>query len=174
MSIESEINPTPTPTLTPTTIPITIVDKWYCYLLVDDSNTYSYIGVAKNSVDRRLAQHNREKSGGAKATAGKHWRRICYISNFPNNTAALQFEWKWKNLSKNESHKNKNVFQRRINALYNLVKLSKPTLKAVDYSTYPEKLCINIEEDIVETCLSKYNDLATYLGQHLIKKPDII
>ena len=62
---------------------------------------YTYIG-ATIDIDRRLSQHNGEKSGGAKATSvrGGEWYRICYVSGFIDNHEALSFEWHWKRFSK--------------------------------------------------------------------------
>jgi structure-specific endonuclease subunit SLX1 len=56
-------------------------------------------------VDRRLRQHNKELAGGAHATGmkvnkGETWQRICYVSGFPTWQAALQFEWRWKQISR--------------------------------------------------------------------------
>jgi predicted GIY-YIG superfamily endonuclease len=67
----------------------------YVYLLYCDNGRRTYIG-ATNDPDRRLRQHNRELSGGASSTHGKHWTRACYIGGFPDWNAALQFEWMWK------------------------------------------------------------------------------
>ncbi len=123
-------------------------DRWYCYLLINDMNNSSYVGVTKN-IHRRLRQHNREISGGAKATIGKHWHRVCYIENFPNATAALQFEWKWKNITKKIWNITHNVLNRRLEALVHLGNLDKPTEKAANFNTYPIKLKLNIEEPAV-------------------------
>ncbi len=49
---------------------------------------------------RRLRQHNREISGGARATAGRNWKHVCVLSGFPTRRSALQFEWMWKYMSK--------------------------------------------------------------------------
>ncbi len=125
-------------------------EEWYCYLLINDSNNASYVGVTKN-IHRRLRQHNREISGGAKATIGKHWRRVCYVENFPNSTAALQFEWKWKNITKKVWNITHNVLNRRLEALTRLGNSEKSTEKSDLFSNYTNKLVLNIEEpDILE------------------------
>jgi len=71
---------------------------FYVYLLLSTSNKNTYVG-ATIDVNRRLRQHNREIKGGAKATTsrvykGETWRRICYVSGFPDWSSALQFEWR--------------------------------------------------------------------------------
>ena len=82
---------------------------FYVYLLLSENGIYSYVG-ATIDVNRRLRQHNGEIKGGAKATTSKEgkWRRICYISGFPDWPAALQFEWRWKQLSRKIKQK-KNI-----------------------------------------------------------------
>jgi structure-specific endonuclease subunit SLX1 len=76
---------------------------WAVYLLVADDGA-TYVG-ATVDLEHRLRQHNGQIGGGAKAThvrvaRGQTWRRHCYVSGFPDNHAALQFEWRWKSLSR--------------------------------------------------------------------------
>ncbi len=66
---------------------------WYCYLLSSQHKTY--IG-ATIDPDRRLRQHNGQIGGGARATRGHTWTRVALVSGFPDERAALQFEWAWK------------------------------------------------------------------------------
>jgi predicted GIY-YIG superfamily endonuclease len=66
---------------------------WYVYLLSDGRKTY--VGMT-NNLDRRLRQHNGELAGGARATRGGSWERVCHVSGFQTQVAALQFEWRWK------------------------------------------------------------------------------
>ncbi len=113
---------------------------WHCYLLVS-SKGQTYIGATVDP-DRRLRQHNKEISGGARATGmkvveGQTWSRFCLVSGFPDNHAALQFEWRWKSLSRKKSLANLIPLERRIQALYELIELDKPTSKAIPYSEYP-------------------------------------
>lgn len=113
---------------------------WHCYLLVS-SEGQTYIGATVNP-ERRLRQHNKEISGGAKATGikvaeGQTWSRFCLISGFPDNHAALQFEWRWKSLSRKKSLANLIPLERRIQALYELIELDRPTSNAIPYSEYP-------------------------------------
>lgn len=71
----------------------------FVYLLLSEDERRSYVG-ATVDVERRLKQHNRQLSGGAKYTANGTWKRVCYLSGFEDWTAVLQFEWKWKQLTR--------------------------------------------------------------------------
>lgn len=115
---------------------------WYCYMLYS-SEGQTYIG-ATIDPNRRLRQHNCELAGGARATRmrviqGQEWRRACYVKGFPNKTAALQFEWRWKRLSnrKDSEYRFLSPVEKRIQALYELIALEKPTSSAIPYSEYP-------------------------------------
>jgi len=112
--------------------------KWFCYLLVSEDGA-TYVGATVDP-DRRLRQHNGLIKGGAKATARKPgaWRRMCYVKGFPDNHAALQFEWRWKSLSRKKVYDRMEPIQRRLEALRELMALDRPTSKAVPYSHYSE------------------------------------
>lgn len=70
-----------------------------------------------NNVQRRLRQHNGELVGGARIThTGRPWLRVCYMTNFPTQRVALQFEWKWKSLSRRGQPRSKTAKKRRKNA----------------------------------------------------------
>ena len=115
----------------------------FVYLLVSTKNA-TYVGATMNLV-RRLRQHNKELVGGAVATsikvnAGETWTRACHVAGFPDWRAALQFEWRWKQLSRKMPAK---MFplERRMKALKELLALERPTSKAITYlewSTPPE------------------------------------
>jgi structure-specific endonuclease subunit SLX1 len=117
---------------------------WSVYLLKQVNGSRTYVG-ATIDVDRRLRQHNGELSGGARATAGSTWQRVCYISGFPNERAALQFEWAWKYTSKKQSG---GALPRRAKALLELLGCEKPTSKADDYQSYVHTLHIQWESTI--------------------------
>jgi predicted GIY-YIG superfamily endonuclease len=111
---------------------------FYVYLLVcTDQSTY--IG-ATIDLDHRLRQHNKEIKGGARQTgakveSGKTWSRSCYVSGFPDWTAALQFEWRWKQISR--KHKNGGTpLERRMKALETLLSLEKSTTLAVPFEEW--------------------------------------
>lgn len=119
----------------------------FVYLLQSTKGA-TYVG-ATIDVDRRLRQHNKEIKGGAHATGskvnhGEVWQRVCYVSNFPDWTAALQFEWRWKQLSRKLPQK-MNPLDRRLKALDQLLALDKPTTKAILYSEWKEAPKINWE-----------------------------
>lgn len=110
---------------------------WFCYLL-ECSDKSTYIG-ATVDVDRRLRQHNSELAGGARRTTAKsaggikRWQRILYVSGFYSSTEALQFEWRWKYLSR-KSRKN-SALERRLDVLPD-------TLSFKDYGS----LKVHVEE----------------------------
>ena len=121
----------------------------YVYLLQSSDNA-TYVG-ATVDLDRRLRQHNKEIKGGAHATGsrvgkGETWKRVCHVSGFPDWQAALQFEWRWKQLTRKlPSH----MFplQRRMEALKELLSLERPTSKAKAYSEWETPPKVNIEDD---------------------------
>ncbi len=107
---------------------------WHCYLLVseDKDNQRTYIG-ATIDPDRRLAQHNGQKGGGAKATRGRSWHRVALVSGFPDERAVLQFEWAWKWRSRQLSAKG---VKGRLAALWVLLDSSQPTSKAQAFAEW--------------------------------------
>lgn len=110
----------------------------YVYLLVS-TNGNTYVG-ATVDLERRLRQHNKEIKGGAHATGikvlqGESWIRAAHVSGFPNWQAALQFEWRWKQISRKYPSK-MNPLERRIKALKDLLSLERPTSKALSYSEW--------------------------------------
>lgn len=128
----------------------TSVKPSFVYLLVSTKNA-TYVGATVN-LDRRLRQHNKELVGGAHATSakvkkGEVWVRACHVSGFPDWKAALQFEWRWKQLSRKLPAK---MFplERRIRALHSLLKLERPTSKALAYNEWTNGLpVVNLETE---------------------------
>jgi len=135
----------------------------YVYLLLCTDNS-TYVGATVN-LGRRLRQHNKEIKGGAVATGrkvemGKSWQRVCYVSGFPDWQAALQFEWKFKFLTRKLLNKHVIPVERRIMALHSLLNSEKSTTKAIPFADWAEKPMVNIEE--CKTICDKYfkeNDL---------------
>ena len=112
----------------------------FCYMLYTDSKQ-TYIG-ATVDVERRLRQHNKEISGGARATGirveqGLTWNRACYITGIPEWRSALQIEWRWKQLGRTQFKHIRNPIERRLYSLKKLLSLEKPTEKGIPYEAYP-------------------------------------
>ena len=106
---------------------------WHVYLLLNDAHTRTYVGATVNP-DRRIRQHNKEITGGARATSNDHWTRICLVSGFPDERAALQFEWMWKHLTRKEGRGN--PIERRYCALSRLLESGKSSSESQSFSTY--------------------------------------
>jgi structure-specific endonuclease subunit SLX1 len=125
--------------------------KYYVYILESSDKAATYVGATIN-LDHRLRQHNKELAGGAHATSvkvaqGSSWHRVCHVSGFPDWSAALQFEWRLKQLSRKlcqtkntksnlGSHSNLKPIDRRIQALHQLLALERPTSKAKAYAEW--------------------------------------
>ena len=130
----------------------------YVYLLVS-TNGNTYVG-ATVDLNRRLRQHNKEIKGGAHATGakvsqGETWTRAAHVAGFPDWPAALQFEWRWKQLSRKLPLK-MNPLERRMNALKTLLALERPTTKAIAYTEWPSPPEVNLE---TEEATQLYNKL---------------
>jgi predicted GIY-YIG superfamily endonuclease len=112
----------------------------YVYLLLATPlRQATYVG-ATVDLDRRLRQHNKEIKGGATATSirvakGDTWIRAAHVTGFPDWQAALQFEWRWKQLSR-KLPANMDPLIRRMKALKQLLELERPTTKAKAYSEW--------------------------------------
>jgi predicted GIY-YIG superfamily endonuclease len=123
--------------------------SFFVYLLLSSDNS-TYVG-ATVDLDRRLRQHNKEIKGGATATGikvekGETWIRAAHVKGFPDWQSALQFEWRWKQLSRKVT--NKKPLEKRIIALKQLLNLERPTTKAKAYSewTVPPEVVLEDEE----------------------------
>lgn len=121
--------------------------QYFVYLLEALSKRATYVGATTDPV-RRLRQHNKELVGGAHATGmrvahGDSWRMVCHISQFPTWNAALQFEWRFKQLTRKlkntpESASSKlTPLESRISALEQLLAMDRPTTKATPYAEWP-------------------------------------
>ena len=122
---------------------------FYVYLLLSTNNS-TYVGSTVD-LNRRLRQHNKEISGGAIATTskvlnGEAWVRVAHVEGFPDWQSALQFEWRWKQLSRKLGSQMLPL-ERRIVALKQLLALDKPTSKAKLYSEWPEPPKVILEDD---------------------------
>ena len=137
-----------------------IETKWAVYCLATEDYSATYVGATVDA-DRRLRQHNGLIKGGARATtarvgAGYTWSRICHVRGFPDNHAALQFEWRWKSLCRRKDIVGRPV-QRRLKALKLLLELDRPTSQAALYTTYEGGGPTLIWED--DLCKSEYETL---------------
>ena len=120
--------------------------SWKCYLLatMDGGSKKTYVGVTPD-LERRLRQHNGEISGGARATAGRQWERIGHVSGFPDMRAALQFEWRWKQMTRRLAVGE--PLKRRLVALQTLLAQDKPTTAAVWYEDWSEPPEFHVETE---------------------------
>ena len=126
--------------------------SFFVYLLLSsaDSGQQTYIG-ATVDLDHRLRQHNKEIKGGAHATSiqverGETWERVCHVAGFPTWQAALQFEWRWKQISRKIAVR-VDPLTRRIIALKQLLSLDRSTSKAVPYAEWPSPPQIVVESE---------------------------
>jgi structure-specific endonuclease subunit SLX1 len=126
--------------------------SWSVYLIMDETHKHTYIGATTNLV-RRLRQHNQIIKGGARATKlHKNWTFICYVTNFPNNIAALQFEWMWKHIKLNVFYKKYYSYKNcphayRFIKLYQILLANKTTSKSLPFCSYPDLLTIHIHRN---------------------------
>jgi predicted GIY-YIG superfamily endonuclease len=102
------------------------------------------VGVTPD-LERRLRQHNGEIAGGAAATAGRRWERIGHVSGFPDMRAALQFEWRWKQMTRRLAVGE--PLKRRLVALQTLLAQDKPTMAAMWYEDWPEPPEFHVETE---------------------------
>lgn len=136
----------------------------YVYLLKCSDNT-TYIG-ATVDVQRRLRQHNNEIKGGAfattsKAKKGELWTRVCYVGNFPDWKSALQFEWRWKQLSRKYSYSIPPL-DRRLMALNTLFSHDKSTTLSIPFAEWDNKPHIYCETDFELFSMYLNEDTNTY------------
>ena len=122
---------------------------FFVYLLLCSDNS-TYVG-ATVDLERRLRQHNKEIKGGAistraKVSNGQIWVRVAHVENFPDWQAALQFEWRLKQLSRRISL-SINPLHRRMIALKQMLKLERPTSKAKAYTEWNEQPKVVLEDD---------------------------
>lgn len=131
----------------------------YVYLLLATPlRDATYVG-ATVDLDRRLRQHNKEIKGGAHATGAKvakgdTWIRAAHVAGFPDWQAALQFEWRWKQMTRKMSPQLKPL-ERRIIALKQLLALERPTSKAKAYTEWESPPIVLMEDDEAQNLFEK-------------------
>jgi putative endonuclease len=123
--------------------------SFFVYLLLSSDNC-TYVG-ATVDLDKRLRQHNKEIKGGAKYTSskvsqGELWMRVAHVEGFPDWQSALQFEWRWKQLTRINKEKLKPL-EKRIIALKKLLSLDRPTSKSKLYSEWDNPPKVILEDD---------------------------
>lgn len=123
--------------------------QFFVYLL-ESTLGATYVGATVN-LERRLRQHNKEIKGGAHATSakvkqGQSWSRTCYVSGFPDWPAALQFEWRWKQLSRKISP-GCTPLEKRMQALQQLLALPSATSRALPFASWPQPPEVHFEMD---------------------------
>ena len=121
---------------------------FFVYLLLSSDNS-TYVG-ATVDLERRLRQHNKEIKGGAFATGakvlkGETWIRVAHVAGFPDWQSALQFEWRWKQLTRKITI-SVHPLHRRMIALKELLSLDRPTSKAQPYSDWPNPPEVILED----------------------------
>jgi predicted GIY-YIG superfamily endonuclease len=126
--------------------------SFFVYLLHSSASSgqQTYVG-ATVDLDHRLRQHNKEIKGGAVATSvqvekGNTWERVCHVTGFPTWQAALQFEWRFKQLSRKLPAR-MDPLERRISGLCTLIGLERSTSKAVPYAEWPTPMRVMVESD---------------------------
>lgn len=132
---------------------------FFVYLLLASDNS-TYVG-ATVDLERRLRQHNKELKGGAVATStkvikGETWIRAAHVEGFPDWQAALQFEWRWKQLTRKISLNFKPI-ERRMIALKQLLALERPTTKAKAFSEWTEPPKVILEDEETRNYYETYN-----------------
>ena len=122
---------------------------FFVYLLLSSDNS-TYVG-ATVDLERRLRQHKGEIKGGAYATTskvnkGETWIRVAHVEGFPDWSSALQFEWRWKQLTRKVTT-SIHPLHRRMIALKQLLELDKPTSKAVPFCLWLVPPKVILEDD---------------------------
>ena len=119
--------------------------EWFVYALTSTSSARPYIGKT-NDLCRRLRQHNGEIAGGAKRThvvlarENSEWVRQLHVSNFPDERAALNFEWRVQyDICRNagaDARARLSPLERALKAVRGVVEREKPTSVALPFSVY--------------------------------------
>jgi predicted GIY-YIG superfamily endonuclease len=114
--------------------PVQMRGAWRVYLLINKARTRTYVGATVDP-DRRLRQHNGELVGGARATHGDSWTRACLVSGFPDERAALQFEWMWKHYTRRGPKSGTPIERRRL-ALETMIASGKSSSESVAFKDW--------------------------------------
>ena len=72
------------------------MSSWFVYVLASEAIEVTYVGISTD-VERRLAQHNGERPGGARSTRrGRPWRVAAVCGPMESRGHALQLEHRIK------------------------------------------------------------------------------
>jgi putative endonuclease len=75
-----------------------IRSPWSVYVLISAHSRRTYVGITTD-LERRLAQHNGERRGGARSTrAGRPWRLAAKYGPFADRGEAQRVEYAVKHL----------------------------------------------------------------------------
>jgi putative endonuclease len=67
--------------------------NWWVYVLQSRGGQRTYVGVTTDT-ERRLAEHNGERPGGARSTrAGRPWTVAALYGPYPDRSEALRAEY---------------------------------------------------------------------------------
>ena len=121
--------------------------EFFVYLLESCDKRSTYVGATVN-LQRRLKQHNGLLVGGAKRTTDKankgiEWDMICHVKGFPTWKCALQFEWRFKHLTRRLTNEFGNCLtplMRRKMALEELLTLPKSTSNAIPFAEFDKQI----------------------------------
>jgi predicted GIY-YIG superfamily endonuclease len=99
------------------------MDEYIVYLLVNNKDNSTYVGITNNP-ENRILQHNNKKSGGAKYTTNKVKNKNCnwiYYSFIPclSKNEALSIEKKIHIYTKKT--KGTTPLEKRINCIKNII-----------------------------------------------------
>lgn len=118
--------------------------EWFCYMLTTPASTVPYIGKTCD-LTRRLREHNGEIVGGAKRThrvleGGARWERQLHVFGFPDERAALNFEWAWeyqrRRAASEDCRRGLSPLERGLKAMRKVLDKEQPTSVALPYSMY--------------------------------------
>jgi predicted GIY-YIG superfamily endonuclease len=126
---------------------------WYCYILRNTKPEFSnltYNG-STNNPKRRIRQHNKEITGGARFTSRTNggWVYYFLMSGFPDHINALQAEWRIKHCTGSSGPRPRKYcgVNGRICGLNEVLPLDHWTSKSI-INNKTENFKIHINEDV--------------------------
>ena len=128
--------------------------EWFCYMLTTPASSVPYIGKTCD-LARRLREHNGELVGGAKKThrvleGGATWERQLHVWGFPDERAALNFEWAWEHCRRRAAGDDRRLglspLERGLKAMRKVLEKEQPTSVALPFSMYAGKGVVVVPE----------------------------